>query len=501
MAQDYHKITWQIGFSFFILALTLVFAPLLTFILTRTLSVAEYGVYSLLVVTVDVLIYVLSLGIGEYILTKFPGKSHQEQSKLLFSLLFFVSILVILFSAILIFTPAGDIATSYIKIGEYKTPFIISLAIVFFSIHLLFFSTYFTANHKIEIGNINVFSSQKAWVILLLGFILISNSLNITAIMLLWLSCLVIIVLANYIYFFKAAGKIEKASISFIELKKVLAFSLPLVFFAVGVHIMEIGDRYVLSYYFNTSYVGMYSLGYSLVSLIFGFSLVVLNVLQPYFSKAWNETSAAGTKEYHVLMNMTLKYILLLALPMTVGTFVLRYELVTLISGVKYIPIISVIPYLILFPLFAIFMNVFYRRLLLLNKTKLIGLIYLFGGGLNLILNFILIPKFNMYGAAVATTFSYFVMFLIMYFLCKKHFQLEPKFIRAGRIILSAALMGGVLALMQPTTFALKIIAILLGAGIYLGLLFLFRTFTRKEMDTLFSFILNLKDKLHKSYK
>jgi len=126
---------------------------------------------------------------------------------------------------------------------------------------------------------------------------------------------------------------------------------------------------------------------------------------------------------------------------------------------------------------------------LIRGKTKLIALIFLSGASMNIILNFLLIPRWAINGASLATVLSYLFMFLLFYLICKKQFLWDFKFLRIGQIVTASALMGLALIVINPQIYLTKIATIIMGGIIYFILLFLLRVFVNQEKLIILSFV------------
>src|SRR3989344_6412771 len=83
----FSTISKQVVFNYVTIITQILLAPLLVALLTRTLSVSEYGVYSLLMVFVFFSISFLELGLSQYIITKVSGLEHSEKVRTFFSIL------------------------------------------------------------------------------------------------------------------------------------------------------------------------------------------------------------------------------------------------------------------------------------------------------------------------------------------------------------------------------------------------------------------------------
>jgi O-antigen/teichoic acid export membrane protein len=342
------------------------------------------------------------------------------------------------------------------------------------------------SERKLEAQSFFSYLSSCLWIIFLILFFLIFRRLNLTTVFSLWLAGVVISLILSFIYikndvifFFTKVKKLSRGVI-----KTALIFSLPLIPVMASRWIITAADRYMINYFKGPELVGIYSLSYSLVWIIPGFSLVISRVLYPYIAKAWGEK-----ENYQILFNALLKYILIITLPAMIGLLVLRKQIITLISGPAYLPGSSVIAILILSLLFAVLINVYYSSLLLRGKTKLIAYIYLGGAVLNILLNLFLIPLYEINGAAISTVATYIFIFLLFHFISRKQLIWNFKFLRINRIVLSSLLMGSILMLINPQTYITKILTIILGIIIYFSLLFLLHVFIKEEQVIIKSFL------------
>ena len=104
------------------------------------------------------------------------------------------------------------------------------------------------------------------------------------------------------------------------------------------------------------------------------------------------------------------------------------------------------------------------------KKVKQLMYVSFFGGGLNVVFNFLLIPEFGMYGAAYATIASFLVIFIFSWRLARRCYYIPVAWIQllfALLICLSVWLLFYFLDLRLVTSLVLKAMVIL-GAFFYL---------------------------------
>ena len=121
------------------------------------------------------------------------------------------------------------------------------------------------------------------------------------------------------------------------------------------------------------------------------------------------------------------KYILVV-LALASLIFILRKEIILLISNETYLEVITIIPTLLLGMLFYFLYTLFFNIPFYYGKTTHVVLPAFIAFVLNLALNFILIPLYGYKIAALTTMIAYFAEFLLMYFICLRRYQVDLLF-------------------------------------------------------------------------
>jgi O-antigen/teichoic acid export membrane protein len=220
------------------------------------------------------------------------------------------------------------------------------------------------------------------------------------------------------------------------EAKALVTYGNKFIYFGLFLLLIDVSDRFFLKYYFDESIVGIYSASYrlgtvmSLAIAAFRFSWT------PYF------LNFADNPENKKIISEIFTYFIFAGLFLFLLFAFFTEPLVKMQIGgfslldPKYYGGLVIIPVILLSYFFSgLFANMnvvpFYA-----NKTSILFLISLEGLLLNVILNVILIPKFNMLGAAYATLITYAVMFIHIYFLSQKIYKINYQWRRI--LILSA---------------------------------------------------------------
>lgn len=191
--------------------------------------------------------------------------------------------------------------------------------------------------------------------------------------------------------------------------KDLLRFGLPLLPHAIGGIVLHSSDQFFISEMVGKDALGIYSVAYQIGAVIMlvdisfnqAFTPYVLNVL-----KSGNEADKVKVvrASYAYALGLFICFgVMLLFLPYLYEFFVNeRYA-----SGIIYVPYIA-LGYVVL-GLYKIFVN----YLFFLKETKVIGAITLSSALLNILLNYLVIPHYGAFGAAMTTLFTFVVFFTL----------------------------------------------------------------------------------------
>lgn len=255
---------------------------------------------------------------------------------------------------------------------------------------------------------------------------------------------------------------VETTSFSKNLLKQLIVYSLPLLFDAVLWWTMNLSDRLILGYLNGTGDVGIYSVANKFAAMLTFINHVFYLVWQEY---AIIRSREEGKKEE--FKKIFLRYLkiqfsgVLLLMPVSK----LAIELFInpkFVTSYLYVP-----PLLIgaMLSAFAAFYGLFYQ---IDKNTK--GALYtsLISGVINVAANFILIPIYGIWAAAISTLFSFLVLWIIRIFVLKKYISIATVFTPQFFIAL-LFLLGG-LGLYYSPGYIYQVINLILAASLFLYL-------------------------------
>jgi O-antigen/teichoic acid export membrane protein len=264
-------------------------------------------------------------------------------------------------------------------------------------------------------------------------------------------------------------------------LKEMFLFRLPLLLSTVSYIIFNITDRFSIRILSNSSFsdVGVYSLGYSIVNSV---KVVVLTSiwlsLRPMIYKMMNEP---GNKRFY---SKIMKYMAFCVVFLLLSITVFGQEAIMLLVRNKIfynsfyiIPIISVA--LIFDTLKEISQSI---SLNIVKKTGIIAIAMIIATIINICLNIILIPRLNIYGAALSAVISQIFFFIVIYNFSQKYYHVPYELRRILIMIAVFIVLGGLSMLTSKMGIALRIPLKLLILASFPFLLYLFNFLEKIEI-------------------
>jgi O-antigen/teichoic acid export membrane protein len=218
--------------------------------------------------------------------------------------------------------------------------------------------------------------------------------------------------------------------------KGLFIFALPYIPSGVASIFNELIDRYMIKWLVDENAVGLYSASYRLGIFMLIIVMAFKFAWQPYYLKQADKEDApqlfARTGTYFLLITFYLFLFL---------SFFINYLVQIPIGGRPIIsPVywdsLSIVPIVLLA---YIFLGAFLVQLPGLYIKKKNGWIPILNGTaaiINIIINFLLIPRFGYKSAAVATLIGYSIMVILQYFVVIRFYPLTWEWKRLGQIVL-----------------------------------------------------------------
>lgn len=390
---------------------TSIAAFLWTILIARYLGVSDYGIVSFAISFTTLVSIIMDLGMSTYI-TREISKHKNLLAKYMNNIFLFKFLL-----AFALFIISGII------LYGLKYSHLTILVTLIFIIEMVFMSMtgflngVFQAFEKVKYQSIGTILNC---LFLLLG-ILITMGLDLGVVFI-----AVSYTLAYFIYFsYMFLEYVHKFSfpqfeldVSFIKevLIKSLPFGLTNFFYTIYFSI----DIVMISYLSGDYATGLYKSAYNIINVFTTFFVVYQAVIFPVMSKFFEESQNLIKISYE----LSVKYLLLIIIPISVGVFFYARPLVDLIYSNQYSLATTPVQILIWTVSFLFINGAASILLNAIDKEKTVTKVYIIAALFNVALNFILIPHMNYDGAAIATVASeILITVLTVYYIFKTSYK------------------------------------------------------------------------------
>ncbi|HID61777.1 MAG TPA: hypothetical protein EYP49_03380, partial [Anaerolineae bacterium] len=187
-----------------------------------------------------------------------------------------------------------------------------------------------------------------------------------------------------------------------------------------------------------------------------------LNVIPSFFTIAifplMSRYAASARESLLRAYILSLRLLLMLALPVAVGTPFIARELILILGGGEYLPHSMIALQLLIgfFP-FSCINQVTQYVLIALDQQRFLTKAFMIGVAFNLIANLIFIPKYSYQAAAVIAILSEIVLLIPFYYCVRRNLAPIPWLSIVWRPALASALMGAVMWLLEDLNVLLLI--------------------------------------------
>jgi len=248
-------------------------------------------------------------------------------------------------------------------------------------------------------------------------------------------------------------------------LKRMLAYSFPLLIVGVAGTVNEVLDKILMKFLVADpstalEQVGIYGANYKLAVLMTIFIQMFRYAAEPFFFSRMDDKNAK--EQYAIIMKLFIIAGLLIFLGVMLYIDIVKYFIGSEFhSGLKIVPIIL---------LANLFLGILYNQSIwykLTNLTKYGALISLIGAAITIILNILLVPYFGYIGAAWATLICYLSMIIVTYFMGQKFYPINYDLKNIGIYFIIAVLIYFVNKAIDINSFVVQMIVSTFMISIY----------------------------------
>lgn len=379
-------------------------------ILTRILSVEEYGNLALFNATVSILMSVAKCGITTSFIRAYAGveTADDDRRRQLYSSAIGTSIALGLGIAI-VYTIVIFFLGDYFGRALTAVLLIAGLPILIGDVRDLFFAFLRAEERVLTLSLVGLVMRVGSVTTGILASVLLLGGLTGYIMGVIVFEAVIMLLLGLH---FLRRGFFSIRLISPSVARQLLIFGAPLLLFELSSLVNDYADRFLISHFLGSAQVGIYSVGYNLAMYVQGMITAPLwMAIFPIYTKIWESEGPAKTSEF---LDVFLNYYLALAILIVVGVTVTSRELITLLATPKFAAAASITPFVIASVMLYGTTHITAAGFYLAKRTKTIALLTLGCATINILMNLVLIPAHGILGAAYATVASYLVLTVLV---------------------------------------------------------------------------------------
>ena len=443
----YTKLISNIAYFFVCTVLVKLVSYILLPICTEHMSTQEYGEADLIVSTINFVYPLVMLGIGGSVL-RYGMDENYSKNKLLT-----VAQKMVLCNCMIVFLV---IPFSYL-FGDYgKYIYIIPIVV------LLTNETNLLNDFCKSIDNTKliVWGSGINAVVKVVFVLLFVKFLRLGAMGMLWgymiaslVNTIFLLIASKAVsYFIRDIKREEEKKYR----KDILKYGIPLVPNSLAWWILQLSDRYMVAYFVGAAANGLYAVAYKIPS--------ILNAVVSIFSQAWQLSviQEADSKESINYYNRIYRYYCAVCYGGTAAIIVCTKFFAKMMFQNEFYDAWRYVPILMIAAVIKC-QEEFFGPFYFANKqTSKYFTSSVLGAGINIVLNFIMIPTMGIMGASISTVISYYVTYIFRAVYAKKIYGVELDFIRglSSQIVLLLQVLAWAYVDAQLIVYALNILIV-----------------------------------------
>ncbi len=249
-----------------------------------------------------------------------------------------------------------------------------------------------------------------------------------------------------------------------------LAMSWPLALGGMMSSICTNTDSIMMGYWGQITQTGWYNAA----QRVAGVALIPTGLIAVSFFPTLSRFFGESKEKFQNSWNYFMEIMIFIAVPLVIGGIALALKIIDLVYDPSYFPSILAFQILIIGAGIGILNSPFSHALVISNQQRKAFWIVFFGAILNVILNLILIPKYSLYGAALASLIAGLLMLFLLFKFTSKFTRVRPVNLKLIFTFIIAFISSMIMYLVIsfPDVYNLYIIYIIL-----IGILVYFPTF------------------------
>jgi len=386
-------------------------------ILTRVLTKEQYGILSLVTTTMLFAVAVAKAGLSDGVIRFYKEHSGVREKLETFSSTILTRGIVFSSAASLCYVTVLLLVRTYLKLDDMYILGFLVMAFYLFLRPLNIIVTYFLRVNDKTIF-MNVLSVIERICSVGLSLFLLLYVFKAFYGYFVGLVITEVVVSAVLFYWFFRHFSINPSKVSKELNLKLLKFGAPLLLTELSFLVMSYADRYLIVAYLGGEALGLYSVGYNLAMYIGNIVTFSLSyAIVPIYVEIYG---AEGREKTELFLERSLRYLLMLIIPMWIGYVAISKDLFITLASEKYAMAARFSPLVLLAYFFLAVNTILNAGLYLKKKTFMLFIISFSAIVLNISMNLILLKRFGIVSAAITTAISNMVLTILTVWISRK---------------------------------------------------------------------------------
>jgi O-antigen/teichoic acid export membrane protein len=262
--------------------------------------------------------------------------------------------------------------------------------------------------------------------------------------------------------------------------KKYIMMSWPFFASSVFAAIYNQVDSVIMGSLGQITQTGFYNAAYRMAGGVF----IPIGLIAGSFYPALNKAFAESREKFQIVWDYFFESMIILAAPVIAGGIILAPKIINFLYGPGYSKSILAFQILLVMVGITFLQHPLYQALLIFNKQTKLLWVSIAGAIVSVILNFLLIPRYSLYGAAAVSVVTSLVILAIFAIAVKKEALIKifnAKFLHTfGLAVFSSLIMSFFISSKYLRDFHFIFLAIT-GGAVYFGSFFFFKFFIKKN--------------------
>ncbi len=234
------------------------------------------------------------------------------------------------------------------------------------------------------------------------------------------------------------------------------------------------GDTILLSLVRSQTEVGLYGAAYRVIDILAQTAMLIMGILLPLLAASWAQKKSTEFSERY---QHSFDAMMLIAVPITLGTFVLADKIMLTVAGSEFAAA-GLMLRLLSLAVFGVYLGaIFGHTAVAIGQQKATMWIYISNAIITFVGYWYAIPRYGWLGGAIFSIFSELYAGILLAWVVSRHIPTPLSLVRFGKIMVCGAVMSAIVFTSNQLPIFFPIV---LGSATYIVSILLLRVYSWK---------------------